>query len=355
VQDLSESKYRLVKEKRSLVIFLLCLMAAFGYMMQPFLMPAFLSFIIVVLLYPGYRRLTQRMGHKPRLAAFVATLVIFTTLIVPSGLVATIIINQALGLLNALDVKAIFGDLFSTDIYNQYVLPYVVDFETQFHIKLDIFDWLTKLAKEAASYVYNFSPQVLLGTATIVFDFFIMMAMIYFLFLEGPRLLRVLFDLSPLREKHEQKLSAQFQNMIQATVFGYFVTAFVQAILAGIGFAISGLSALSVVLGTLTFFMSMVPIIGAAGVWIPVAVWFFLKGETGWGIFHLIYGGLLISGIDNFIKPLIIQGRTHIHPLLIFFSLLGGVTLFGPLGILFGPVITALLFATIKIYREEFA
>ena len=80
----------------------------------------------------------------------------------------------------------------------------------------------------------------------------------------------------------------------------------------------------------------------------------FVQGETGWGIFVAIYGAVVISGIDNIVKPLIIQERTKIHPLLIFFALFGGIKLFGPVGILFGPVITALFLACIRIYREDF-
>lgn len=149
------------------------------------------------------------------------------------------------------------------------------------------------------------------------------------------------------------RLAYQFTNTVQASVQGYLLTSLAQGVLAAIAFALTGIHSY-VVLGVLTFFMSMVPVIGAAGVWLPVCVWLFLQGETGWGIFNLLYGTLIISGIDNILKPLIIQGRTHIHPLLIFFSIFGGIKLFGPLGLLFGPVVTAMLIATINIYRSEF-
>jgi predicted PurR-regulated permease PerM len=131
------------------------------------------------------------------------------------------------------------------------------------------------------------------------------------------------------------------------------VTGAVQGILAAIVFAIVGLKA-CVVLGVLTFFMSMVPIVGATAVWLPTCIWLFLQGQTWQGVVVLIGGVALISLIDNFLKPLIMQGRIKVHPLLIFFSLFGGIKLFGPVGILFGPIITALLIAVIQIYREEY-
>ena len=100
--------------------------------------------------------------------------------------------------------------------------------------------------------------------------------------------------------------------------------------------------------------MSMVPIVGATSVWLPMGVWFLIQGDTHNGLIVLVYGALIISGIDNILKPLIMRGKVQIPILLIFFSLIGGMALFGPIGILFGPVITALFLACIRIYREEF-
>ena len=181
-----------------------------------------------------------------------------------------------------------------------------------------------------------------------------MLVGIYFLFLEGENLLKLFFDVSPLRETHERRLSKKVGETIQASVYGYLLTGLIQGVIGGIIFAIAGMKAF-VVLGTLTFFMSMVPVVGAAGVWVPVFIWLFLQGETAHALVVLVGGSAFISSIDNFLKPIIIQGRTKIHPLLIFFSLFGGIKLFGPLGILFGPVITALLIATIDLYRHEAA
>lgn len=347
------NKLEIVKEKRSLIVLLIFLVAVFYCLMQPFFYPLILATIVVVLSFPLYQRLNNALKQKPRIAAFLMTLLVFVIFILPTVLVGTIFVDQLYSLVNTIDLRDTYSNLFTTGFYSEYVAPLVTEFETRFRIQINIFDLLTQMGKKIASYIYNFSPAVLVGTAGFVFNFFIMLVSIFFLFVEGPALFRLLMDLSPMRASHEVRLANQFTNTVQASVYGYLVTSLVQGSLAALAFAISGLNT-SVVLGVLTFFMSMVPVIGAAGVWVPVTVWLFLQGETGLGIFNLIYGTLIISGIDNILKPLIIQGRTNIHPLLIFFSIFGGIQLFGPLGLLFGPVVTAMLIATIKIYRAEF-
>lgn len=347
------NKDEISREKKSLVVLLLILLAVFYFVIRPFFYPIILGGIIVVLTHPLYSRLNRAFKNRPRISAFVMTLTIFVILILPSVLLGTIFVDQLYGLVNTIDLRETYSNLFTTGFYANYVEPAVNQFEERFRIKIDVFSVFTQMGRTVAGYVYNFSPKVLLGTAGFVFHFFVMIVTVFFLFVEGPQLFWLMMDLSPMRQSHERRLAAQFNNTVQATVQGYILTSLVQGFLAAFAFAISGLHTY-VVLGVLTFFMSMVPVIGAAGVWVPVCVWLFLQGEMGWGIFNLVYGVLIISGIDNILKPLIIQGRTHIHPLLVFFSIFGGIQFFGPLGLLFGPVVTAMLIATINIYRSEF-
>lgn len=344
----------ITRERKALVIFMTALLAAFLYMMRPFLMPIVLALIIVVLFFPLYKEILQRTGQRPRLSALITTFTIFFIIILPTAWIGAILINQIYSFIGDLDLKHNFSLLYTTNAYTLYVEPWIQNIENRFHLQIDLFAVLTNFGKEIGRSIYDYSPSVLLGTANFVFGFFIMLVGIYFLFLEGAKLLKVFFDISPLRETHERRLCNKVADTIHASVYGYLLTGLVQGIIGGVIFAIVGLKAF-VVLGTLTFFMSMVPVIGAAGVWIPVCVWLFLQGETMHAMVVLIGGAAVISSIDNFLKPIIIQGKTHIHPLLIFFSLFGGIKLFGPLGILFGPVVTALLIATINIFRQESA
>lgn len=342
-----------VNERRAFLVVLVALAIAFLVLLRPVLVAVCLGAIICLLLNPLYASLLRLVRGKRYLASFTATFLIFLVLVLPAGLVTALIVNQIFDLVSHLNAAGVFSFLTSHEFYQAHVQPLTKSLHERFGIEIDFGDLLTRVGKEAAVYLYNFSPQVLGRTGSFVFNFFVMHISIFFLFMEGPGIVRTLLDLSPLRAKHEKRLTDVVKNMIYGTVYGYLATALVQGVLAGVGFWIAGIPAF-LVFGTLTFFMSMVPIIGATAVWLPVAIWLFTQGKVGWGIFMTLYGLVVISGIDNVIKPLIIQERTKIHPLLIFFALFGGIQLFGPIGILFGPVLMALFLASVRIYKEDF-
>lgn len=344
---------RHVYERRAFLAALVFFGIAFLFLLRPVMVPVFLGIIITILCYPIYGFFLKFFRNRAYLASFVVTFLIFLCLVLPATLVTALVINEAYSFVAQMNVGKFFNFLFSQEFYRDYAEPVVAGLSRRFRVSLDLPALVTRLGSEAAQTVTKFSPQVLLQTATFIFGFFVMHFTIFFLFIEGKKVAHTILDLSPLARGYEDRLTGEFKNMIHATIYGFLVTALVQGILAGFGFWLAGIQA-PLVFGTLTFCFSLVPIVGAAAVWIPMALWLFLTGEIKWGIFMVTYGALVISGIDNFIKPMIMRGKAKIHVLLIFFSLLGGITLFGPIGLLFGPVITALFLACIRIYREDF-
>ncbi|MBU0505351.1 MAG: AI-2E family transporter [bacterium] len=342
----------IIREKKFIVILLLLLLIGFVYIMKPFLMAMILAGIIVLVFYPVFVELCDRIGQRRRLASVIMTFLILTLLIIPTALIGSILLNQVYQYINDLNLKGYVVQLFTTDFYTTHVAPFLFELEDKYQIKIDIFGILSNLGKQIAHYVGSFSPVLFLGTMSFLFNFLIMITGIYFLFLDGPALTRTIFDLTPLRDRYEKSLVVRIRNTIDASIYGYLVTGLMMGVVAGIVFAITGIKAY-LILATLTFFMSVVPIVGAAGVWVPVCLYLLFTGDV-WQGFVVILGGAVITFIDYFLKPMIIKGKTQIHPILIFFSLFGGISVFGILGILFGPVITALLIAVIRIYQEEF-
>lgn len=342
-----------VSERRAFLAVLVILGVFFLFLLKPVFWALVLAVILTILLYPLYTFLLRILKGRKRIASFTATFIIFLTLVLPFSWIAVLVVNQVLEILPNLDINELLTTINSKGFYQDHILPLIAQVESALGIQISMADVASKVGSEAARTAYSFSPQVVGQTAYFIFSFFVMHFSIYFLFIEGKELAKVLFDLSPLQQKHELSLTREFKNMIDATVYGYLLTALVQATLAAIGFAIAGVKGF-LILGTLTFFMSLVPILGATSVWLPVAIWYLIKGETFWAVFLGIYGGLIVSGIDNIIKPIIMRGKAKVHILLIFFSLIGGLKLFGPIGILMGPVITALFLASIRIYREDF-
>ena len=186
-----------------------------------------------------------------------------------------------------------------------------------------------------------------------IFSAVIMIIGLYFFLLDGPAMLKGLHSLSPIDDNHEEELVLEFTRVSRAVVLATLLSAAAQGILAGIGFWVCGLDSIFL-LTLLSGVLAMVPFVGAAAVWIPCALYLFFVDNNLWTAVGLaIYGVLVISMADNFIKPWILHGQSNLHPLLALLSVIGGVTVLGPIGILVGPMIVVFLQTLLKILQRE--
>ncbi|MEO0531438.1 MAG: AI-2E family transporter, partial [Planctomycetota bacterium] len=213
------------------------------------------------------------------------------------------------------------------------------------------------------------------GLVSFLFGLAIMIFALYYFFADGPSIIETLMHLSPLDDDYERELLAQFANVSRAVVVATILSAIVQGLLAGIGYlfvlddwAPPAVIAAAEAAGTtpetinpplflltvLTMLLAIVPFVGATAVWIPVVVWvYFVQGDLWPAIGMAIYGAGVVSTIDNFIKPYVLHGQSNLHPLLALLSVLGGLQLLGPVGILVGPMLVAFLQALLGMLRKE--
>ena len=192
----------------------------------------------------------------------------------------------------------------------------------------------------------SFLGQLIIGSA-------IMVISLYFFLLDGPSMIESFKGLSPLDDAHEEELVQEFGNVSRAVVVATLLSALAQGLLGGIGYYFAGLASIFL-LTLLAGCMARVPFVGAAAVWVPCSLYlFFYEGNTVAAIGLAIYGAAVISMADNLIKPLILHGKSNLHPLLALLSVLGGVTSLGPIGILIGPMIVAFLQTLLKILQRE--
>lgn len=178
---------------------------------------------------------------------------------------------------------------------------------------------------------------------------------LYFFLVDGPDMVRTLMKLSPLDDRYEMRLLLEFDQTSRAVVLATVLSALAQGILAVFGYYFAGLGSI-ILLFLLTTFMAFIPFLGAAAIWLPCTVWLGLVEER-WGaaIGLAIYGALVVSSIDNLIKVFVLHGRSQLHPLLALLSVLGGVQVFGPIGILVGPMVVVFLQSTLEILNHELA
>lgn len=181
----------------------------------------------------------------------------------------------------------------------------------------------------------------------------IMAVAMYFFLADGPRMIDTIMRLSPLDDRYERELLSDFTNVSRAVVLATLLSAIVQGLLGGVGYYLAGFQSV-VLLILLTTLLAMVPFVGAAAVWFPAALWLYFFDERPLAaILMLVYGAAVVSSVDNLIKPLVLHGRSRLHPLLALLSVLGGVNALGPIGILVGPMTVAFLQTLLNILHRE--
>lgn len=181
----------------------------------------------------------------------------------------------------------------------------------------------------------------------------VMIISLYYFLADGPGMIRTLMRLSPLDDRYEEQLLTEFATVSRAVVVATLLSAFAQGLLASIGYYFAGFESVFL-LTVLTMFLAMVPFVGAAGVWGGCALWLYFVGDSPISAISLaVYGALVVSMIDNLIKPMVLQGQASLHPLLALLSVLGGVKAMGPIGIFIGPMAMAFLQALLNMLHTE--
>jgi predicted PurR-regulated permease PerM len=189
------------------------------------------------------------------------------------------------------------------------------------------------------------------GVLGAVIQTFFAIFTMYYLFRDGDQIYDTMVDMIPLEAAQTRTIFDRAHEVIHASLYGVITIAGIQGALGGVAFAVLGLPS-AVVWGVVMFFLSMIPLVGSSVVWLPTAVYLALSGHWGKALALAIWGALVIGTIDNFLRPKLIGARTGLHELLIFFSVLGGVRIWGPLGLALGPVVVAITLALLDIFRS---
>lgn len=187
----------------------------------------------------------------------------------------------------------------------------------------------------------------------LIFGCVIMFVSLFFFLADGHRMSESIMRLVPLDIRHQHELLDDFTCTSRAVVLATLISAFVQGVLAGLGFWVAEVESV-MLLTILTMVFAMIPFVGALAVWAPVSLWLLLaEGRTWPAVLLALYGGVIVSQSDNVVKPLILKGQSNLHPLLALLSILGGVTSIGPAGILIGPLVVVFLQTLLRILHRE--
>jgi predicted PurR-regulated permease PerM len=187
----------------------------------------------------------------------------------------------------------------------------------------------------------------------LVLGIFIMFFSLFYFFIEGEKLVQKILYLSPLKSSQEALLMNKFVSISRATIKGALTVAVIQGLIGGLAFFITGVPA-TAIWTMLMIILSMIPLLGSGFVWFPVGVWMLIAGKIWQGIVILVVGFGIISTIDNLLRPKLVGQDIQMHPLLVFFTTLGGIAAFGIVGFILGPIIMAFFLTLLEIYKQEF-
>jgi predicted PurR-regulated permease PerM len=217
----------------------------------------------------------------------------------------------------------------------------------------DIRRWLLEMSGGAASSVVSATGRTGAVVVRTLFMTAIMLVAIYFFFADGPKMIEAASRLSPLDKRYERELLSDFSRTSRTIVMATLLSAVVQGVLAGFGYWLAGVEAVFLLI-LLTIVLAMVPFLGAAAIWLPVALYVLVIEERiVAGVLLIVYGVAVVSLSDNVVRPLVLKSQMKLHPLLALLSVLGGVQALGPVGIFVGPMVVVFLLTLLKIVHRE--
>jgi predicted PurR-regulated permease PerM len=338
-------------------IFTLVVAAVLGYALllifAPFALSMAWAAFLAFLLYPLNLRLRRRFAGKG-IAAGVLTILAPIVILLPLSALSIDFVAQISVLLQKLQKSAAELDIKSFSDLQQFPWIARINAWLEAHAGISaeqVQSWLVSGTREVLRRAASLGGGFFLGALGSLLGFAIMLFLLFFFLRDGDLMLARARRLIPLDEDRKERLFRQLGGVTRAIVVGTSVTALLQGVLIGIGFTIASLPS-PVVFGVLAALLSMLPVGGAAFVWGPAMIWLFFGGRWGFGIFMLVWG-VLLGGLDNILRPMLISGRARISALAVFIGVLGGIPAFGAIGVIAGPVVISLALALIEFAEES--
>lgn len=332
-------------EDKTFLLLLLLVSLAFALIIWPLFGAVLWGVVLAIVFAPLYRQLFKLMRQKRTLAALATLMIIVVMVILPEALIVLALVDEA---------SAVYQRIESGDLnFGQYFRQV---FEA---LPASVANLLEQLGlNNLGALQQRLSARLVKGSQFLVaqainigqntFDFFlslfVMLYLLFFLFRDGDGLAQRIKAAIPLRAEQKRALFDKFTAVIRATVKGTIVVALLQGALGGLIFWILGIRA-ALLWAVLMAVLSLLPALGAALVWLPVAIYYLAIGAVGRGVILIVYGVLVISLVDNFVRPFLVGKDTKMPDYVALISTLGGIAIFGVNGLVIGPMIAAMFMA----------
>lgn len=323
----------------------------------PFMTAILLGAIIVTLTYSTFRRIRERLKGKSSRAAIVMLILLTLLVVLPFTIIGILLVQQASNVFQRMQTVGAQQMLHRLDLtpHLQWIRKYVPAFDPA---TLSPERLLLPAVRLVPGWVASHGADVIGGIAGLLLEFALVLLSAYFFYVEGEAILEELAILSPLPARYDAQFGSKFKEVIDATFLGQVSSALAQGVATGIGLAIAGVPG-AAFWGAVATILGLLPFVGAAIVWVPATIYLFISassGDRGWWApwFLMLWGLIVVSLIDNVVRPWVMKGKSELPAIPLLFAVLGGMQAFGFVGLAIGPLVFSLLMTIIDIYKRSF-
>jgi predicted PurR-regulated permease PerM len=316
---------------------------------EPFLVPLGWAGVLVVVFYPLHRRLERRM--RPNAAASISTLGVTLILIVPVLLLMALFVREGLDAARGVQESMTAGQFSAVERIWQWLRQHSPIAEST-GSNANLSGIVQRYAEQAAAFLASKLGAVLRNVALFLFELFVTLFALFYFFRDADSMMKGIRRLLPFEPPQRERILSEARELINASVTASLIIAAVQGLLGGVAFAIVGLHT-PVFWGVVMAFCSLLPVIGSAIVWGPAAIWLLATGHAWRAVVLALICAGLVGTVDNFLRPLLISGRSRLNGLWVFISAFGGIAVFGMLGLVLGPIVVATAASVLESYPTD--
>jgi predicted PurR-regulated permease PerM len=327
-----------------LALFLLALI------IHPFASALFVAAVLAAALSPWYERLTRALGGRRQTAAILVTIALLLVVVIPLVLLAGVLAREVAN--GVTYVRDTFRSEGVAGLLNDLPGPLRSLAEKIIARFPQGQENLQQVAGAQSGRAASYLGGILSATWDMVMQLVMMLIAFFFLLIDGPRLVDWLENVMPLKRGLTRQLLSDFRTVSVTVLVSSVATAAVQAAVALVGYLIAGLPQ-AFFFAFVTFVVGLVPAVGGGAVGLFAALIMLLQGKTGWALFLVVWAILPVGLSDNVVKPLLIRGKVELHGAVVFFALLGGLAVFGPIGLLAGPLVVSFFLAVVRMWGRE--
>jgi predicted PurR-regulated permease PerM len=334
------------EQERVRTVLFYAIVLLLGYLflriLTPFLAPLGWAAVVAIFVHPWHEKLVPRYGNAR--AAALSTLVVTFLMIGPGLVILMAFVQESRAALATVDQDIFAGQLVLLEQAWNRVRVLIPGAQS-----IDLRSLIDEVISRTGGVLATRIGGLLADIVVLLFQLFVTLFALFFFLRDANGIMRHVRRALPFGDLRSERMIRQTRELVYASIAAGFMIASLQGLAGGLLFALLGLGA-PVFWGVMMGFLSLFPFVGAWVVWVPAAIWLIATGQVVKGAILVVIGGTIVGSIDNFLRPAILSGRTQMNGLLMFMSLLGGVSVFGLLGLVLGPLVTAIVSGLFEAY-----